>query len=42
MRVIDHGHDAVLLRDLDQRGQRRDVAIHAEHAVGDDETAAIF
>jgi len=41
VRVIDHQQDAQRLRDLGQGGQRRDVAVHAEHAIGDDQAAAI-
>src|SRR5690606_19720598 len=42
VRVVHHRHDAVLFGDFDQRGERRDIAIHAEHAVADDQAAAIL
>ncbi len=35
--VVDHDRRAVLLGSGHDRGQRRDVAVHAEHPVGDDE-----
>src|SRR5260370_42664461 len=35
--VVDHHDRAVSLRDFDQGGQRRDVAIHREHAVGNEQ-----
>ena len=37
VRVVDHQPGAVLLAQGQQRGQRRQVAIHAEDAVGDDD-----
>ena len=40
MRVVDH-HDRPAPRgDLDELGQGRDVAVHREHAVGDQELTA--
>ncbi len=39
--VVHHEHDVVLAGDLVQRRQRRDVAVHAEDAVGDDQRAAV-
>ena len=38
--VVDHHDGAVLVRDLDQRWKRCDVAVHREHAVGDQELVA--
>jgi hypothetical protein len=35
MRVVDHHDRAVFLRRLAQSGQRADVAVHREDAVGD-------
>ncbi len=40
MRVVDHHDRAALLGDLDERRERRDVAVHREHAVGDQQLAA--
>ncbi len=40
VRVIHHQQDVVFLRDLVDGGQGRDVAVHAEHAVRDDQRAA--
>ena len=41
VRVIDHQQDIVFLRHSVQFRQRRDVAVHAEHAIGDDQTPSI-
>jgi hypothetical protein len=38
--IVDHHDGAVALSDLDQRGQRSDVAVHREHAVGDQQFVA--
>jgi hypothetical protein len=40
MRVVDHHQRAVLLRHRAQLIERGDVAVHREHAVGDDERAS--
>ena len=40
VRVVDHHDRAVPLGDLDEVGQRSDVAVHREHAVGDQQLAA--
>ena len=40
VRVVHHHDGAVLLRELAQRGQRADVAVHGEHAVGDQQLVA--
>src|ERR1043166_8012905 len=39
VRVVDHHDAAELLRKIAQRGQRAEVAVHAEDAVGDEELA---
>ena len=39
--VVDHDRRAELLGRLDDPRQRRDVAVHAEDAVGDDEDEAV-
>ena len=41
VRIVDHHHRAEFLGDLNQIRERRNVAIHAEHAVGHDELARI-
>ena len=40
MRVVDDEPRVESLREKQELGQRRDVAVHAEHRVGDDEPAA--
>ena len=40
MRVVNHHDAAVLFRQVDQRRQRRNIAVHREHAVGDEQLAA--
>ena len=40
VRLVDHQPRAVALAELDDLGQRRDVALHREDAVDDDEDAA--
>ena len=42
VRVIYHQQNVIVAGDLMQRGQRRDIPIHAEHAVGHDQAAAIL
>ena len=37
VRIVDHQPGAIALAQGQQRGQRRQVAIHAEDAVGDDD-----
>ena len=39
--VVNHEQQIVFLRDGDQVGQGRDVAVHAEHAVADDHAAPV-
>ena len=39
MRVVDHHDAAVFFGQLDQRGQRRNIAVHGENAVGDEKLA---
>ena len=39
MRIVDHHDAAELLRERAQTGQRAQVAVHAEHAVGDEQLA---
>ena len=41
VRVIHHHRRAVMLRAFDKLGKRRDVAVHAEHAVGDQQDAPV-
>ena len=41
VRVVNHHDAAVFFRQLDQLRQRRDVALHREDAVGDEQLAAI-
>lgn len=41
VRIIHHRQHAVLLRDLAEPVERRDVAVHAEHAIGDEQAAAV-
>ena len=40
VRVVDHHDRAVLLSDLDEPRERRDVAVHGEHTVGDQQLMA--
>ena len=40
--VVHHEHDAMFLGDVADLVQRRDVAVHAEDAVGDDQAPAVF
>ena len=42
MGFVDDEADSVALRELDQLLERRDVAVHREHAVGHDQRAATF
>ena len=37
MRVVNHHDGAVFLRQVAQRGQRPNVAIHGKHAIGNDQ-----
>ena len=41
MRIIDEQNPAVFLRNLDQGGERRQIAFHTEYAVGCNEAKAI-
>ena len=41
MRVVDHDRRLVAIRDVADAGQRRDVAVHREDAVRDDEDRAV-
>ena len=41
VRVVHHQQQVVALGHLDDAGQRRDVAVHREYAVGDDHAAAV-
>ena len=40
MRIIDHDHRTIFLGKLHKRRQRRDIAIHRKHAIGDDQRAS--
>ena len=40
--VVDHDHRVMLLRALDDPGQRRDVAIHGKDAVSGDQLAPVL
>ena len=42
VRVVDDQPGVVRFRELEQRRQRRDVAVHREHGVGCDDLAARF
>lgn len=39
MRVVDHDHGPVAVGEVADLGERRDVSVHGEDAVGDDEAA---
>ncbi len=41
MRIVDHHDAAGVFREITQRGQRAEVAIHAEHAIGNKEATLI-
>ena len=41
MGVVDHNQDAMLLSYVDNRRQRRNIAIHTKDAIGDDQAAAM-